>query len=65
VQIAHAQQSLSFELRSALALANLLHGAGRDAEARAALAPTHGRFAVGFEMPDYKAAAALLARLDG
>jgi class 3 adenylate cyclase len=65
VEIAYAQQSLSFELRSALALANLLHGAGRDAEARAALAPTHGRFTEGFDMPDFKAAAGLLARLDG
>jgi predicted ATPase len=63
IDLAHRQDALWWELRSALSLAGLYHREGRTTEARSILAPVYGRVTEGFETPDVGAAKALLARL--
>ncbi len=64
IAIAVRQQALAWELRSASSLARLLKMQGRDADARALLAPVYQRFTEGFGTADLVSAAALLAELD-
>jgi tetratricopeptide (TPR) repeat protein len=63
LRIARRQDALGYELRAATYLARLWGERGRRAEARALLAPVHGRFSEGFDTADVKAAEALLAEL--
>jgi len=51
------------ELRAATSLARLCVDRGRGVEAHDLLAPVHGWFTEGFELPDLKSAASLLAKL--
>jgi predicted ATPase/DNA-binding SARP family transcriptional activator len=60
VSVAHEQGARSLELRGAIALARLLEGGDRAAEARAQLAVVHEPLAEE-DTPDTRAAAALLA----
>jgi tetratricopeptide (TPR) repeat protein len=57
------QQTKSFELRAATALAGLLASTGRPAEARAILAPVYGWFTEGRTTMDLRAAHAVLETL--
>ena len=59
-EIAREQGALFWELRIALSLARLRIAQGRHVEARQLLAPVHDRFTEGFDMPDLRAARALL-----
>jgi len=60
---ARRQGALSWELRAATSLAQLLRRRGRTGEALALLQPVYDRFKEGFGMPDLKAAKALLDAL--
>jgi len=61
--VARAQQAKSWELRAAMSLSRLWHGAGKTAEARKLLGDVHGWFTEGFDTADLREAAALLAEL--
>ncbi len=61
---AATQQAKSFELRAATGLANLLIDLGRNADARAALAPVYEWFTEGHATADLTAARATLASLE-
>jgi predicted ATPase len=61
--VARAQQAKSWELRAAMSLSRLWHGAGKTAEARKLLGDVHGWFSEGFDTADLREAAALLAEL--
>jgi len=63
IERAERQQTKSFELRSATALASLLAAAGRKHEARTVLAPVYGWFTEGHTTMDLKVAHALLEEL--
>ena len=63
-EIARRQDAKSMELRAATSLAELWAQDGRQHEAHAMLAPVYGWFTEGFDTPDLKDAAALLARLN-
>jgi len=63
IGIARAQQAKSWELRAALSLARLWQRQGKSDQARELLAPIHGWFTEGFELPDLAAAQSLLAEL--
>jgi class 3 adenylate cyclase len=63
LDLARAQQAKSLELRAATSLARLHQREGRHEEARAVLAPIFGWFTEGFDTPDLKDAATLLASL--
>ena len=63
IEIAGAQENRMFQLRAANCLARLLHGDGRDGEARALLAPLYGWFSEGFDTFDLREARRLLAEL--
>ena len=63
IQIARAQRSQSFELRSATTLARFRRDRGRSAEARQILKPIYDRFTEGFDTRDLSMAKALLADL--
>jgi predicted ATPase len=65
IELAHQQEARSYELRAAIALARVMKGAGRESDARAALAPIHESFTEGHETPDLQAAARLLGSLIG
>jgi predicted ATPase len=60
---AHRQGALSWELRSATSLAQMLGDQGRSAEALALLQPIYDRFTEGFNTADLKVAKALLDAL--
>jgi predicted ATPase len=60
---ARRQGALSWELRAATSLAQLMRDQGRPAEAMALLGPVYDRFTEGFETTDLKAAKALLDAL--
>jgi len=60
---ARRQGALSWELRAATSLAQLLRSQGRAAEALALLQPIYGRFTEGFDTADLKAAKTLLDAL--
>ena len=60
---ARSQSARSWELRAATSLARLLQRHGRGVEALATLEPVHAGFTEGFETPDLRDAATLLAEL--
>ena len=63
IEIAKAQQSMAWELRSATSLARLYRAQNRGSEAQKMLAEALAKFTEGFETPDLQAASALLAEL--
>jgi predicted ATPase/DNA-binding winged helix-turn-helix (wHTH) protein len=60
LEISRNQSALGWELRTALTLARLWQQTGRDADARALIAPLHARYAEGLNSPDLIAAKTLL-----
>src|SRR5262249_48073650 len=60
-----AQENLAkfWQLRAALDLARLWCDQGRQADARALLAPIYGEFTEGFDTPDLKQSKALLSKI--
>jgi predicted ATPase len=64
VTVAKQQGTRSFELRATLALARLYRAAGRDAEARAVLAPAIAGFAPTAEFPEIGEAREILAAIE-
>ena len=65
IDLARQQDAKSLELRAAIDLARLWIGQGKGADARMMLVPIHAWFTEGFDTPDLKEAAALLAKLSG
>ena len=63
VRLARAQDARGWELRAATSLAHLLFGRGERQQALDLLAPTYAWFSEGLDMPDLRAAKALLAEL--
>jgi predicted ATPase len=63
--IARRQQAKSWELRAAMSLSRLWQQQGKQAEARALLAPIYGWFTEGFDTADLQEAKALLEELAG
>jgi len=63
IETARAQQALSWELRSATTLAELLVEGGKGAAARDILKPVYDEFTEGFETHDLRTARSLLASL--
>ena len=63
ISIAQKQEAKFWELRAAMALAQLWARLGRRVEARELLAPVFGWFTEGLDTADVKAAAALLTEL--
>jgi len=61
--IARRQQARSWELRAAMSLSRLWQQQGKQAEARALLAPIYGWFTEGFDTADLQEARALLDEL--
>jgi predicted ATPase len=61
--VARRQQAKSYELRAAMSLGRLWQQQGKQAEARALLAPLYGWFTEGFETVDLQEAKALLGEL--
>ena len=61
--IARNQQTKTFELRAATALARLWYDQGKRVDAHDLLAPVYGSFTEGFDTPDLKKAKALLSEL--
>jgi predicted ATPase len=61
--IARAQQAMSWELRAATSLAQLLREQGKRQEARDLLTPVHAWFTEGFDTADLRQATALLDEL--
>jgi len=64
IEIAGGQQTRSFELRAALALAKLYQATGRGEAARQLLAPALAGFTEGPELPEVAEANRLLASLE-
>ena len=60
LEIARRQQAKSWELRAALSLSRLWQRQGKQAEARALLAPIYGWFTEGFDTAALQEAKALL-----
>jgi class 3 adenylate cyclase len=60
LKIAARQGARAWQLRSAAALASLWRSHGREADARALLAPIYGAYTEGFDTPDLRVAKALL-----
>src|SRR5499433_1677065 len=60
LNVAHAQQAKSWELRAAMSMARLWHDQGMREKARALLAPIYGWFTEGFDTLDLKQAKVLL-----
>jgi len=63
IAVAQRQHARSLELRASTALARLLRGQGRGAEALRALAPIYDWFSEGFDTSDLREAKALLDQL--
>jgi predicted ATPase len=61
--VARQQQAISFELRSAISLSQLLRQHGRQVEAHALLSEVYGHFTEGFDTPDLQDARKLLQTL--
>jgi predicted ATPase len=61
--VARRQQTKALELRAAMSLARLWQRQGKQAEARALLAPIYGWFTEGFDTVDLQEAKALLDEL--
>jgi ATP/maltotriose-dependent transcriptional regulator MalT len=64
IEMADAQSSLSWRLRTTMSLAHLRLDQGRLADARGPLAETYARFTEGFETLDLRTARALIAEID-
>jgi predicted ATPase len=60
LELARLQGALSWELRAATSLAQLLRDQGRSTDGTALLQPVYERFTEGFDTADLKAAKALL-----
>jgi predicted ATPase len=65
LEIACGQRAVAWELRTATSLAQHWHRSGRSVDARALIASVLAKLAEGFATADYRAAATLLADLDG
>jgi predicted ATPase len=65
LDVAHRQEAKSLERRAAMSLARLWQQQGKQAEARALLAPIYGWFTEGFDTADLQEARALLEELGG
>jgi predicted ATPase len=65
LDVARHQQAKSLELRAAMSLARLWQQQGKQAEARALLAPVYGWFTEGFDTADLQEAKTLLEELGG
>jgi predicted ATPase len=65
LDIARQQQTKSLELRAATSLSRLWQQQGKQAEARALLAPIYDWFTEGFDTADLQDAKALLDELEG
>jgi predicted ATPase len=65
INIARKQETLLWELRTALSLARLRVKQGRGGEARQLVAQVYARFTEGFGTPDLRAAKAFLDELSG
>jgi predicted ATPase len=65
LDVARRQEAKSLELRAAMSLSRLWQQQGKQAEARALLAPVYGWFTEGFDTADLQEAKALLAELEG
>ena len=63
LEVARDQMARMWELRAACDLAEMLCERGREAEARDLLAPIHGWFGEGFDIPELRRSKALLKRL--
>ena len=63
LDVARRQEAKSLELRAAMSLSRLSQQQGKQAEARALLAPIYGWFTEGFDTSDLQAAKALLDEL--
>jgi class 3 adenylate cyclase/predicted ATPase len=63
IEVAHSQQTRTFELRAAMSMARLLCDQGKPRQARGLLAPVYGWFTEGFDTRDLKEAKALLEAL--
>jgi class 3 adenylate cyclase/predicted ATPase len=63
LDVARRQEAKSLELRAAMSLTRLWQQQGKQAEARALLAPIYGWFTEGFDTADLQDARALLAAL--
>lgn len=63
IRVARLQSAKSFELRASLSLSRLLMRDNRQAEAQQVLSETYALFIEGFDMPELKAAKALLDEL--
>jgi predicted ATPase len=63
LDVAHRQEAKSLELRAAMSLSRLWQQQGKQAEARALLAPVYGWFTEGFDTADLQEAKALLEEL--
>jgi predicted ATPase len=63
IEIARQQRAKALELRAAVSLARLWQQQGKQAEARALLAPLYGWFTEGFDTADLQDAKALLEAL--
>jgi predicted ATPase len=63
LDVAHRQEAKSLELRAAMSLSHLWQQQGKQAEARALLAPVYGWFTEGFDTADLQEAKALLEAL--
>jgi predicted ATPase len=61
--VARRQQTKALELRAAMSLARLWQRQGKQAEARALLAPIYGWFTEGFDTADLQETKALLEEL--
>jgi len=65
LEVARRQQAKSLELRAAMSLSRLWQQQGKQAEARALLAPLYGWFTEGFDTADLQEAKALMEELAG
>jgi predicted ATPase len=65
LDVARHQEAKSLELRAAMSLSRLWQQQGKQAEARALLAPIYAWFAEGFDTADLQEARALLEELGG
>jgi predicted ATPase len=65
LDVAHRQEAKALELRAAMSLSRLWQQQGKQAEARALLAPVYDWFTEGFDTADLQEAQALLAELGG
>jgi predicted ATPase len=63
IEVAHSQQTRTFELRAVMSMARFWRDQGKPQQARELLAPVYGWFTEGFDTLDLKEAKALLEEL--